>query len=81
MRDKEKSIVHYNPHVGSRRRCSVHLINNGVIVRSDRKVSIEWGLSGPTDVQSGIPFTCSLEYGREFQCKNLMLELRRYVAS
>ncbi len=73
-----------NPHEvifclkGSRRRCSVHLINEGVTVRNSSGISsvdIEWGLSGPSDVQPGITFMCSLDGGSEFPCKILLKPL------
>ncbi len=59
---------------GSRRRCSVHLINRGVTTtrRLDGAIakSIEWGLAAPVDVvPSDITFTCSLDGGQAFECK------------
>lgn len=62
--------------LGVRRRCSVHLINEGITsVRNaaGKMVTvIEWGLSAPSDSEmmpSQISFVCTLDRITTFSCK------------
>ena len=57
----------------------MHLINDG-ITYINNTVSIEWGLSGPSDVeQDRTTFTCRLNGGPSFVCK--LFHLHNQVAA
>ena len=59
--------------LGIRRRCSVHLINEGVSFLNEdgnREAIIQWGVSAPGNVnKSQVKFMCSLDKGPRKSCK------------